>query len=442
MSKLDGVDILAECIEAVEDGRLTIAQCLSQYPQYGESLEALLPLAMTLRQAPEVAPSAAFQQDARQRLLKKLPPQTQSLPFWARLGQAVSSLYLVKKGARLSWLIVIVLAVIFFAGSGLAYAADGAVPGDTLYGIDRAVEDFRLSWTFSPQTAARLQLNYAQERLAEAEKLLARGDDRLAKIAMDHFDLMMAAVEAWQKRDNQVLDESDGERPLNGFTSVITTTTPTMTATITPTATDTPSATPSLTHTPTATSTPTVTATPTMTATNTITPTSTATFTPTTTVVSTHTIVPAVTMTSPHTLTPEARILICHMPPGNTANANTIEVGASAVQAHLDHGDTVGACVDSTPLPTATPVPTLDVTLTPTSNATDTPQPTNTALPTDTPLPQPTDTPPPTATEAPPTQVVICHRPPGNPNNAMTITVNESEVQAHLDHGDSLGPCP
>ncbi len=439
MSKLDGVDILAECIEAVEDGRLTIAQCLTQYPQYGESLEALLPLAMTLRQAPEVAPSAAFQQDARQRLLKKLPPQTHGLPFWARLRQAVSSLHLVNKGTRLSWLVVIVLAVIFFASSGLAYAADGAVPGDTLYGMDRALEDFRLSWTLSPQTAVRLRLNYAQERLAEAEKLLARGDEHLAKIAMDHFDLMMAAVEAWQKHNNQVLDESDGERPLNGFTSVITTTTPTMTATITPTATDTPSATPSLTHTPTATSTPTVTATPTMTATATITPTSTTTFTPTTTAASTHTIVPTVTMASPHTLTPEARILICHMPPGNTANANTIEVGASAVQAHLDHGDTVGVCVDNTPL-SATPMPTLDVTPTSTLISTNTPQPTNTALPTD--PPQPTDTPLPTATEAPPAQVVICHRPPGNPDNPMTITVNENEVQAHLDHGDSLGPCP
>ena len=435
MSKLDGVDILAECIEAVEDGRLTIAQCLTQYPQYGESLEALLPLAMTLRQAPEVAPSATFQQDARQRLLKKLPPQTHSLPFWARLGQAVSSLYLVKKGSRLSWLIVIVLVVIFFAGSGLAYAADGAVPGDTLYGMDRALEDLRLSWTLSPQTAVRLRLNYAQERLAEAEKLLARGDERLAKIAMDHFDLMMATVEVLQRPNNQVLDESDGERPLNGFTSVITTTTPTMTATITPTATDTPSVTPSLTHTPTAT------ATPTITATVTITPTPTATFTPTHTIAPTHTIILAVTMASPHTPTPGARVIICHRPPGNATNGNTIEVGASALQAHLDHGDTVGVCVDNTPLPTATPVPTLDVTPTPTFVPTNTPQqPTSTALPTD--PPQPTDTPQPTATEVPPTQVVICHRPPGNPDNATTITVDASEVQAHLDHGDSLGPCP
>lgn len=40
-------------------------------------------------------------------------------------------------------------------------------------------------------------------------------------------------------------------------------------------------------------------------------------------------------------------------------------------------------------------------------------------------------------------KVTICHRPPGNPDNAHTITVGEPAVQAHLrNHRDTLGPCP
>src|SRR6476659_8001022 len=39
-------------------------------------------------------------------------------------------------------------------------------------------------------------------------------------------------------------------------------------------------------------------------------------------------------------------------------------------------------------------------------------------------------------------KVTICHIPPGNPNNAHTITVGASAVPAHLAHGDTLGPCP
>ncbi len=37
---------------------------------------------------------------------------------------------------------------------------------------------------------------------------------------------------------------------------------------------------------------------------------------------------------------------ICHIPPGNPANAHTIVVGDPAVAAHLAHGDKIGACDD------------------------------------------------------------------------------------------------
>jgi hypothetical protein len=39
-------------------------------------------------------------------------------------------------------------------------------------------------------------------------------------------------------------------------------------------------------------------------------------------------------------------------------------------------------------------------------------------------------------------KVTLCHRPPGNPKNAHTISVGEPATAAHLRHGDQLGPCP
>lgn len=38
-------------------------------------------------------------------------------------------------------------------------------------------------------------------------------------------------------------------------------------------------------------------------------------------------------------------------------------------------------------------------------------------------------------------KIVICHSPPGNPNNKQTLEVSVSALQAHLDHGDKIGPC-
>ncbi len=38
-------------------------------------------------------------------------------------------------------------------------------------------------------------------------------------------------------------------------------------------------------------------------------------------------------------------------------------------------------------------------------------------------------------------KVVVCHVPPGNPDNAHTLTISENALSAHLDHGDHVGEC-
>ena len=45
-----------------------------------------------------------------------------------------------------------------------------------------------------------------------------------------------------------------------------------------------------------------------------------------------------------HTTAGEAKVAVCHIPPGNPANRHTINVGPAAVNAHLAHGDHIGAC--------------------------------------------------------------------------------------------------
>jgi len=43
--------------------------------------------------------------------------------------------------------------------------------------------------------------------------------------------------------------------------------------------------------------------------------------------------------------------------------------------------------------------------------------------------------------EVPDVKVTLCHVPPGNPENAHTIIVNEEDVAEHIAHGDVLGSC-
>lgn len=55
-------------------------------------------------------------------------------------------------------------------------------------------------------------------------------------------------------------------------------------------------------------------------------------------------------------LSSEKKVIVCHSPPENPANKHTLEIGESALSAHLAHGDTVGVCIGG--LPTSAPAPT------------------------------------------------------------------------------------
>lgn len=101
----------------------------------------------------------------------------------------------------------------------------------------------------------------------------------------------------------------------------------------------------------------------------------------------------------------EDQVTICHVPPGNPDNAHTIVVGAAAVNAHLAHGDFEGECDGE-------------------DGATDE------DLDDDG-----------EEDDADAVKVLVCHIPPGNPDNLLTIEISEDALEAHLAHGDTEGEC-
>lgn len=68
------------------------------------------------------------------------------------------------------------LILFLFLGSGVSYAAEGAVPGDPLYGVKVGVnEEIRAALAFSSSAKAQWEGRRAERRLEEAEKLSAQG---------------------------------------------------------------------------------------------------------------------------------------------------------------------------------------------------------------------------------------------------------------------------
>jgi hypothetical protein len=173
-------DILAACLEAMEKENLSRAEVLARYPQYAAELESLLAAADGLMHAASASPSLSFKLHARQRLLKRLAleavPRVTLLQRF-RIPPRNQTRLSGQRRFAMSWIVALALAIslVFGGGAGVAYAADGAAPGDALYGIDKAVESLRLAMAFSNETKARLALEFATERLEELEELFAEG---------------------------------------------------------------------------------------------------------------------------------------------------------------------------------------------------------------------------------------------------------------------------
>jgi hypothetical protein len=87
-----------------------------------------------------------------------------------------------------------ILLVMLVGTGGVIYAADEAVPGDPLYGIDQAVESMQLRLTKNPQAATELLLAFAEERLSEMEELSARGDEYNLPVALDNYGVSISKL--------------------------------------------------------------------------------------------------------------------------------------------------------------------------------------------------------------------------------------------------------
>ena len=77
--------ILDNCVEQIQKGDFTLADCLERYPEHRDELSGLLPLALDIGEMPRLELSQAEIQQGRGQLLTQLPTRSQprrwSWPF-------------------------------------------------------------------------------------------------------------------------------------------------------------------------------------------------------------------------------------------------------------------------------------------------------------------------------------------------------------------------
>jgi len=214
------VEILDRCLQRIQTQKSSLEECLREYPDQAEELRPLLIAAVQVhgKLAP-AGPSQAFRARAWKRLT------TSRGAAGPRQSQAAPRRWLSWKPAYT--LASLLLAIGLLAGSvGAAYASGEALPGDSLYGFKRGLEQAALALTATTAGDAQLLLRFADRRLAEAEQLLRRGRPadlpqalegyenaigellEVAAQATDELDAVADALATHELKLQEVLDQA------------------------------------------------------------------------------------------------------------------------------------------------------------------------------------------------------------------------------------------
>jgi hypothetical protein len=184
--------ILADNLEAIEQGEMSLAECLARYPEHSEEMVELLGLALAIRNLPPISPRPGFRYTARSRLLRTVAARQQVKGRGRRERVFEFSFPKLLLRPALSLAILIVLLVVTLS-AGTAYAAGGALPGDSLYPVKIAVEDARLMLS-GEEGEASLYLQFADERLQEIDSLATKGRYEDIPVATQRFEEQLQAV--------------------------------------------------------------------------------------------------------------------------------------------------------------------------------------------------------------------------------------------------------
>ncbi len=188
---------LAECLEAIEEGRLSIDQCRERYPEVWGQLRQLLPLVSALRDAPPVTPSFGFRRDARRRLIGQLTPRKSFAGIAGKLPQ-LSNLFkppnVLGMKPALQLLVILVAIISLATGISTVYASGDSLPGDVLYPLKTGIESLQLLVTFDDADQAQLQIEFAQRRIGEMKVLAQKGRHEDIQIAAENYQSLLDAT--------------------------------------------------------------------------------------------------------------------------------------------------------------------------------------------------------------------------------------------------------
>ena len=175
--------VLQDCLRDLEQGALSLEDCLTRYPRYAAQLEPVLQASVYLSHGREARVTNAFKARVRTRLLQELyaHPRRKARSAFPFLRLATG----------------LALALLVFLAAGTAYA-QGALPGQTFYAWKLASENV---WRAVSPDPVEADIAISQRRVDE---LVAVSHDPVLSI-----DVLKAYIEVTDRLKQEMNAETE-----------------------------------------------------------------------------------------------------------------------------------------------------------------------------------------------------------------------------------------
>ena len=192
--------LLQSCLDLVQSGDVSIEEALARYPEAADELRPRLEAALWLAASrSRLEPRPGFVNASRQRLVSRLQqeqaaralPVSQQVGGWIRQvwSQIVPASAPARRRFALQVAVVLVLLVTTFTGgTGVAFAAQDALPGDQLYPVKTALEGVELFITPGLAGDIRLHVEFSSRRISEIQGLFLESRYELIGATVTRFE--------------------------------------------------------------------------------------------------------------------------------------------------------------------------------------------------------------------------------------------------------------
>jgi hypothetical protein len=179
--------ILDDCLNRILNQGISLEDAIAGYPEHQERLRADLDTAAWFQRAgSQLEPRPGFVSSSRRYLVSKIEEIASGKSRTVKV-RAQRDIF------QARWVLAALLILVVAWGS-LAVGMDRALPGNPLYRVKTAAQDFRLFLTVDAEAEARLHRQYAQDALIACAMATSEGRQDDARLALWNYERHMAGM--------------------------------------------------------------------------------------------------------------------------------------------------------------------------------------------------------------------------------------------------------